>query len=127
MRPPTLLVAFAGLMIFFAVTIFWIFLRPASIQTTGGVITAKKFMDQRTIERMPAGVRREFWTPNRYKRPAGFLFTIRMDNLQSDVHYFLDKQAAGSFSVGDHVTVSYEVHGIPLLWNKRFIRAMEPQ
>jgi hypothetical protein len=127
MRIPALLFTFAGLMILFAAAIFWIFLRPASTQTNGGVITVKKFMDQRTIERMPPGVRREFWSPSRYNLPAGFLFTIRMDNSQPEARYFLDKQAASSFSVGDRVTVSYEVRGIPPLWSKRFMRAMTPQ
>ena len=113
--------AFAALL---AAGLFFVFVRPVASRVANGVIVEKTFEDERSIQRLNAGPRRELWTANRIRIPAGFIFTIRLGDGSGDVYYMLERVAAEQFHIGQSVTVTYDERGIPAIWSKRYVRVM---
>lgn len=104
--------------------LFLVFVRPAAQRSEQGIVIDKTFEDERTITHMNAGPRREFWSTNRFKIPAGYLFTIRLNSGRGEVYYLLERTAGEPFQVGQRVTVTYDERGISPLWKKRYVRCL---
>lgn len=118
-----LLIALVAVLL--AAGFYFALVRPLSTGEAAGIITQKIFADERTITRVNAGPRRELWTQNRIRIPAGYIFTIRLAD-GGDVHYLIEKTAGERLQVGEKVSVTYDERGIPPLWTKRFVRSMTP-
>ena len=110
---------FAGLM-------FYLFVRPAASRVGMGTIIAKSFEDARTMQRPNVSARRQDWSVSERNLPEGFLITIRLDDPAAEVHYRMEKVAAGRFEVGERVSVRFEERGVPPLWSKRYVREITP-
>lgn len=112
----------AAVMALFALAMWVIFLRPAATATATGVITSKTYKPAGEYVQYPAGLRRDsFYSPNRIPIAECYILVIHVDELQADVGYVANIREAENYSVGQRVTLRYQVRGIPGIWRRVFV------
>lgn len=119
--PPILLGTIFGLGLILAAGIWFVLVRPVTPGVAFGMIVSKTFQAAEAYTRVRSGPRREFWSEEKFRIPASYVFAIRLDDT-SEVHYRLEATAAAEFSIGQKVQVRLEERGIPLLWKRMYVR-----
>jgi hypothetical protein len=113
---------FAGLAAFFALGMWYTFLRPAETKLATGVITNKTFKPAGEYAQYPAGLNRgSFYGPNRIPIAECYILIIHVDDLAADVGYAANVPEAETYEVGQHLSIRYQTRGIPGIWRKVFV------
>ena len=106
----------------FAIAMWVVFLRPATIVMATGAISNKTFKPAGEYFQYPNGARRDnFYGPNKIPIAECYILIIHMDELGADVGYAANIPEAESYDVGQRVTVRYQVRGIPGIWRRVFV------
>jgi hypothetical protein len=119
-----LLVLFAAICGMFAVTMWFVFLRPVERKTAQGVITHKILKPAGQYVQYPAGMRTAFFAPSRIPIAECYVFTIQVDDLAADVAVALNTLAAEEYEVGQRVKIQYQERSLPGIWRRVYVTQM---
>jgi hypothetical protein len=118
----SLYLAFAAVCAVFAFGMWFAFLRPAEIVLADGVITSKTYKPAGEYVQYPAGLNRDsFYSPNRIPIAECYILIMHVDSLAADVGYAANVPEAATYEVGQHVSLRYQVRGIPGIWRRVFV------
>jgi len=121
---PLLLTA-SGFLTVVALLAFAVFLRPVETKTSTGAITGKLFQPGTTYTQSHASGDRGFQSSTSIPIAESYLFYIRIDGIAAPGRISLNTIASKNFQVGQRVRVEYEERGIPLIWKRLYVNAME--
>ena len=120
--PKFALLLFAGLSAFFAIGMWYAFLRPAETRSTVGVIVSKTHKPAGEYFQYPSGSNRDsFYGPNRIPTAEGYVLVINVELLRANVGYFANIPEADNYEIGQSVSLRYEVRGIPGLRRRVYV------
>lgn len=120
--PKLALFLFAGVSAFFAIGMWYAFLRPAKTTSTVGTIVSKTHKPAGEHFQYPGGLNRDsFYGPNRIPTAEGYVLVIHVELLAANVGYFANIPEADNYEVGQSVSLRYQVRGIPGLWRRVYV------
>jgi hypothetical protein len=103
---------------------WYLFLRPASAQTTFGVIAKKTFKPAGVYWQHPVGAERSLRTAAEIPIAEAYVFEIVADGLQGRLFFSLNTVASKQFEVGQKVRIFYRRRGLPFIWDRVFVEKM---
>ncbi len=106
--------------------IWFVFLRPAPINTTTGVIRTKEFASGGQYVQYPAGSRPGFRTPTTIQLADHFVLAIDVAGQSGPFRYAVNTTAASAFDVGQRVNIEYQTRGLPPFWTRVYVLDARP-
>ena len=122
--PRAVLLLCAGILVFFAAGMWFVFLLSVEQRTAHGVITHKIFKPAGQYVQYPAGMRDTFYSPSTIPIAECYVFAIHLDQSPLEVGYSLNTIAAHEFEVGQRVNIQYQERSIPVLGKRLYVTQM---
>lgn len=118
---PKVLFTIAILFALFAAGTWLIFLRPAAVRTTLGIIAKKTFKPAGTYWQYPVGADRSLRTATEIPIAEAYVFELSINGLQGPVFYSLNTVASRGFETGQRIRIVYQRRGLPFIWSRIFV------
>jgi hypothetical protein len=114
-----LIVAAAFLML--ALGIWFVFLRPATLQTATGVIRSKTFEPAGEYVQYQPGSRQGFYAPTTILTSEHFVIGIQVPGRSSELRYAANPTEASGLEIGQEVRIEYQERGVPPIWRRVYV------
>ena len=119
------MIVVASLFALTAGLIWFVFLRPAPVQTALGVIHSKSYKPAAEYWQQPVGNRDGFWTPTRIPIAECYIFGIQVEGQAGEARIARNTVEAQAFNVGQRVQIEYVERGLPLIWKRIYVTDMK--
>ena len=119
------MIVVASLFALTAGLIWFVFLRPAPVQTALGVIHSKSYKPAGEYWQQPVGNRDGFWTPTRIPIAECYIFGIQVEGQAGEARIARNTIEAQAFNVGQRVQIEYVERGLPLICKRIYVTDMK--
>jgi hypothetical protein len=110
-----------------AISIWYVLVRPVPEKWAKGVIVGQTFRSEETVEKSVPRTSRSlehYSKETKYTLPDRFIYSIRLDNEETEVRYSMPALGNLKLENGQRVKVVYLERSIPFIWKKFYVKEM---
>ena len=112
-----------------AILIWYALVRPVPETISSGVITDRTFRSEQIVEKsVPRSFRNIEHYPlhKKYTLPDRCVYQIRLEDKRMEVSFSMPAFEGQELAVGQRVQVVYIERSIPFLWEKIYVKSIDP-
>lgn len=115
----------AAIFALFALLMWFAFLRPVPTTTAAGRIVEMQYKPEGTYQQHQSGLSRGFRMPNSIPMAEAYILGIELDSGER-VAASVNVVESREYSIGQRVRIGYVVRGVPPIWERFTVVALEP-